>query len=323
MRRTFVFALVLIGCGINGPSGGDDGGGGPPDMASNAVTVPLTIGPIPLTAGEETTVCTVFKLPTTTAIDVTQIDTTLAPGSHHLIVYKSMATMEQKDIHKCAPLDISGGDVPIYIAESEMNNKLPLPTGVAYHFEAGQMIKLEAHYINATTNAVMGMGDVRLTVGEIGKQYQPADIMFCGTVVQLAQSGVPPGMSSLSPGFWKPPAGVKVFGLTTHEHKRGTLMTVDKSTSTAAGTNLTMGQPYDNPPFVVYGDDNLLTFGPNEGFRWQCFYDNTTNMTYKFGQSAEDNEMCFFWAYYFPSVGHFIDGDPFGPQQNYSAGCWQ
>jgi hypothetical protein len=32
--------------------------------------------------------------------------------------------------------------------------------------------------------------------------------------------------------------------------------------------------------------------------------------------------MCFFWAYYYPSVGHFIDGDP-TDNTNYVQGCWQ
>ena len=43
-----------------------------------------------------------------------------------------------------------------------------------------------------------------------------------------------------------------------------------------------------------------------EGPRWQCSYDNPDQTTYKFGESAQSNEMCFLWAYYFPSVGHFI-----------------
>jgi hypothetical protein len=185
------------------------------------------------------------------------------------------------------------------------------------------MVRLEAHFFNGTPNAVMGTGEVRLTVGAGGRSYMPADLLLCGSVLQLTQNGVPPGMSFLSPGFWKPPGGIQVFGLTTHQHRRGALMTLDKSSSTAAGNNLVMGQPYDDPPLVTYAEPDLLTFGPGEGFRWQCFYNNADPMTYRFGQSADTNEMCFFWAYYFPSVGHLIDGDAFGPGQNYSPGCWQ
>ncbi len=289
---------------------------GPPDMATPVQIVPLQIGPIPLNPGQEKTVCSVFKLPNANPIDVIQINATLAPGSHHLVLYKSKATLEKVPPFDCPPLDISKGDVPVFIAETEANNSMPLPKGAAYHFEAGQMVKLEAHYLNATNQSVDGLGKVNLSVPLQPGTYQLADIMFCGSVLALSSqlgTGVPPGDTTLPPGFYKPPAGVKVFALTTHQHKRGALMTLDKSTSSTPGTNLTMGQPYDNPPFVTYDDDHLVTFKPNEGFRWQCQYHNPNNKTYYFGQSAEDNEMCFFWAYYYPSVGKFIsDFD-----------CWQ
>jgi hypothetical protein len=280
-----------------------------PDLAGGGLQA-LNIGPITLGAGEERTVCRTFLLPSNVDIDVTDINATLAPGSHHLILYKSKANAE-KDLYDCQPLDIGGGDVPLYIAETQNDNDLPLPTGVAYQIPAHQMMRLEAHYLNASQQQITGMGTVNLTVGPAGN-YQPADIMFCGSVTSLTQGigkGVPPGDTTLPAGFYQPPNGVQVFGLTTHEHKRGSLMVVDKSTGTQAGTNLTMGQPYDNPPFIKYDDAHLLSFGQGEGFRWDCSYHNTSQMTYYFGQSAQDNEMCFFWAYYFPSAGHFISSE--------------
>ena len=308
----------LAGADFSVPPNADLSSSVPPDLATQDLaqggTITVSIGPIALNPGDEKTVCQIMPLPNTGPIDVTRIDATLAPGSHHLIIYKSTAN-QATPIYNCGALDTSMGDVPLYIAETQMNNALPLPTGVAYQLPAAQMVRLEAHYLNASNQMVNGMGTITLTVGAQGN-YQPADIMFCGSFTPLAQGlgkGVPPGMTTLPAGFYKPPAGVKVFGLTTHEHKRGTLMTVDKSTSTAPGTNLIMGQPYDNPPFNVYGDANLISFAANEGFRWQCNYNNTGNMTYYFGQSAENNEMCFFWAYYFPSAGRFLS----------QADCWR
>ncbi|MSP59258.1 MAG: hypothetical protein EXR72_02770 [Myxococcales bacterium] len=329
MRRfpALLAALLLASCGgASVPPGASDlgvsvGDGAPlpgSDLAvppgsdlAMAVTEVLTlgIGPIPLDAGKEKTVCTRFKLPTTTAIDVIRLDATLAPGSHHLIFFKSKEATEKKEVYECQPLDIAGGDIPIYIAESQDNNALPLPSGAAYHFEAGDMVKIEAHYINSTAKAIVGQGDIRLTVGKAAA-YEKADIMFCGSVSPLDKmfggKGVPPGATTLPPAFFKMPPGIKMFGLTTHQHKRGTLMTIDKSSSAAAGTNLTMGQPYDNPPFVTWDDAHLQTFAAGEGLRWQCHYQNNGQKTYMFGQSAEDNEMCFLWAYYYPSVGRFI-----------------
>jgi Copper type II ascorbate-dependent monooxygenase, C-terminal domain len=325
MRNVLWITLLVAGCGGSGGNGGNADLATPPDLTiPGATTITASIGPIDLSAGQEVTKCVVFELPNDEPIDVIRLDTVLAPGSHHLIFYKANAnTGLQPDPFNCPPLNVSGGDIPLYIPETTGNNLLTLPTGVAYHFEAHQKVKLEAHYLNASKNSIVGRGDVTLTIGPKGTQYQPADIAFCGSVLPLYQTGVPPGAVDLPAAFWKPPAGIKVFGLTTHEHQRGTLMTVDKATGVndAMATNLTMGTPYDNPPFKLWGDKDLVTFGPNEGLRWQCHYQNNTAMTYKFGESAESNEMCFFWAYYFPSVGNFIQGNPMSP--GYSAGCFQ
>jgi hypothetical protein len=38
------------------------------------------------------------------------------------------------------------------------------------------------------------------------------------------------------------------------------------------------------------------------GFDFTCSWTNTSNAAVKFGESAND-EMCFFWAYYWPSQG--------------------
>lgn len=315
--RIGLAGLALFGCSSTGlsPSSGTDAAVPlPPDLLGFS-SLKFSIGPIDLVAGEERTVCTVFHLPTTMAIDVVKIDSVLRPGSHHLIIYKSNLTTEQLDPQMCKPLDIGFGpaqpkNIPVYISETQAQNALPLPAGVAYHFEPGQMMKLEAHYLNATSLPIKGQGEIELTVAPPAQKYIPADIMFCGSVLELYSPGVPPGLSQLSPGFFAPPAGAKVFGLTAHEHRRGSLMTIAKSSGVnQEGTMLVNGAPWDNEPFVTYDDQHLLSFMPGEGLRWQCSYNNTDpkgTPNVKFGESADSNEMCFFWAYYYPSAGHFI-----------------
>src|SRR5262249_4479029 len=80
------------GGGTGGSGGGGTGGSGGGGGAGGAVSV--SIGPIPVAAGQETTVCVIERLPTTADIDVVNVATILAPGSHHLIAYRSNATAE-------------------------------------------------------------------------------------------------------------------------------------------------------------------------------------------------------------------------------------
>ena len=327
-------ASLLGGCASNGGrggggSGGTGGGGaaGSGGGGGTAVDMALTvtdagvqtgvfsvgIGPIPVPAGQETTQCIVMRMPTTAPVDVVAIETTLAAGSHHLIVYRSTATQEALTPAPCSSFQgVEMGEPPIFIAESP-HSVLTMPTGVAYHFPAGQMVRIEAHYLNATTQDIMGMGTVLFTAGASGN-YQPADIMMCGNVPSLYTPGVVPGASTLPPGFYGGGSDVdftklKIFGVTSHEHQLGTDVKIWKSTGKTnpnTSTPLYDNPSWDNPPLLNFGDQNLISFGPGEGLEWQCSYNNPGTNTVQFGPSAQKNEMCFIWAYYFPSVGRFI-----------------
>jgi hypothetical protein len=324
--------VAALGCS-NGASGVSDGGGGtgggdlalnlPYDLSTtigdggqqSGVFV-ASIGPIMVGAFGETTMCSIVQLTNTTAIDVVQIDTTLAPGSHHLIAYRSNATAPQAPTG-CSSFDgVTKGEAPLFIAESA-SSTMKLPSEAAYHLPAGQFIRLEAHYVNATNAAIMGMGTIAFTAGAAGT-YQPADIMMCGSVLSLMcpVGGLPAGMANvtLKPGFYGGGGGVdftklKVFAFTSHEHHRGTDVKVWKSTSNAANTSTPLydNPSWDNPPLQTYSDGNLLTFNAGEGLEWQCSYDTSADTSRVcFGESGVSNEMCFIWAYYYPSVGRFV-----------------
>ncbi len=332
-RRLLLAAVLVGGCGSNGASqgspdgstGGNDQGGQPPidlattltDSGEQAGVFTASIGPIQVNAGQEIVMCSIVALGNTTPIDVVQIDTSLAPGSHHLIAYRSSATATAPPT-PCNSFDgVTHGEAPLFIAESRQST-MKMPSEAAYHLPAGQLIRLEAHYINTTQATLQGMGTVAFTAGS-GTNYQPADIMMCGSALSLTVSCLPPGQSNttLPVGFYGGGSGVdftklKVFAFTSHEHHRGTDVKVWKST----GKNPTPAQQlydnpsWDNPPLQQYTDANLLTFNSGEGLAWQCSYDTAADTNKVcFGESAND-EMCFIWAYYYPSVGRFIsEGD--------------
>ena len=41
------------------------------------------------------------------------------------------------------------------------------------------------------------------------------------------------------------------------------------------------------------------------GFHFSCYWTTPATSTVKFGESAND-EMCFFWSYYYPSQGALV-----------------
>jgi hypothetical protein len=328
--RLACFALALAACGSHNAASHDGGSGGSPDLAGpgdlalpplppGAITI--GIGPILIDARQETVQCITKRLPNTTDLDVVRIHTTLKPGSHHLILYLSQDTVEQPSPYKCSSFaGIQRGEQPVFIAESPESN-LSLPSAAAYHIPAGQMVRIEAHYLNTTSAPIMGQGIVDLAPGTTGQSYQPVGLMFCGSVIPLLNPGLPPDEKTTLPvGYYGGSGSVdltklNVFAFTSHQHHFGTDVKVWKGTSAnPTATQLYDNTSWDNPPLQSYGDGNLLTFAAGEGIGWQCSYDTTgATGAVDFGESAATNEMCFIWAYYYPYVGRFIS----------EKDCWQ
>jgi hypothetical protein len=98
-------------------------------------------------------------------------------------------------------------------------------------------------------------------------------------------------------------ASSNFFAITGHEHQWGTNVQIWTATSAADP-----GSPIYQIPNWSWSDPKTVTFSApvqvpaGGGFKFQCDWFNRSTSTVTFGESA-NNEMCFFWAYYFPSQG--------------------
>ena len=119
---------------------------------------------------------------------------------------------------------------------------------------------------------------------------------------------LPPGEVTSSPWTFLPVAeGIHVFGLTGHTHQHG--INVEVEYATEEGGDATPIYPldqtfeWDESPVVKY--EPPIVFGEKDGVNMRCTWDNTSGENVGFGESANE-EMCFFWAYYYPSAGYRI-----------------
>jgi hypothetical protein len=162
-------------------------------------------------------------------------------------------------------------------------------------------MRIELHYINATPDAVMLTSTTTVSPTE-NFQYE-ANFLLIGDLEIMV-----PAMqdTTLGPVFYPLDAryaDVNFFGMTGHEHKLG------KNVQVAVASNATdTGQMvYDLPDFQ-WSEPKLVRHDPpfkvphGGGFRFTCQWHNPTLKPVVFGESAND-EMCFFWAYYYPSSG--------------------
>ena len=311
--------IALVGCGGSATPAVDDGGARE-DSGSSAIDAgsrdageaPLggdsyrvDWGPITAGPGEEDTRCVLKRLPTSAPIRVGRIINQLGGFSHHLILYRTNDTEERPVPFRCDPftdtLDPTQG-APLTVTQ-RAEETITLPEGVAYTLDAGQMVRIELHYINYSGEPAEVQASTTLeTVPEAAFEHE-ADFLFVGNIdIDIrprSPATVGPTYLALPPQL----GGVNFFSITGHTHQWGTDVTVAAASGAGdPGTPVydVAGWNWDEPDTVYHDPPFQVPAGG--GFRFTCEYENLGDERVGFGESAND-EMCFFWAYYYPSQG--------------------
>ncbi|MCW5790210.1 MAG: hypothetical protein KIT72_07305 [Polyangiaceae bacterium] len=298
------------GGGQGGTSGGGQGGaagtaGGGSGGTFTGETFSLTVGPLAVVPGRENTQCVVQRLSNPTPIHVGMIRNVISSSSHHLIVYKTNDTEERTTPFDCTPfletLNPEAG-APLMVTQ-KYEDELRLPEGVAFTLDAHQMIRIELHYINTTTADVDVTATTSFHTMNTEDFQHEADFLFIGS----PDISIPPrSQATLGPLFFKLPAGyadVNFFAITGHTHQYGRNVTVERTAGRDAQGESVYNVPgwrWDEPETVQH--DPPFKVPDGGGFNFTCQWNNTSDQTVRFGESA-NQEMCFFWSYYYPSQG--------------------
>lgn len=289
--------------GSKGPQFGPDGKLLPPPAGSPVIQ----FGPVTVAPQAERTQCITKRLGNEKQLRVNRIQNRLGDASHHLIVYRvSNDQAEQLEPKDCDPfadtLKPERGS-PLMITQ-KYEEELQLPPGVAFTLAPNQMIRLEMHFVNASAEAKeLKATSTFIEIPE--KDFKDeADFMFIGN----PDIKIPPKSKfTLGPSFLPLPEtheGVHFFAVTGHQHKMGKNVKVEVATAKEDAApkavydvkNWQWAEPetvFHDPPFDI---------PKGGGFRFTCDFENVTDKELKFGEKAND-EMCFFWAYYYPSNG--------------------
>ena len=300
MRIPALFVtLLLVAC-----SSSDDEPEGPGDPVYGTEWT-VDWGPVTVAAGMEDTRCVVKRVGNDGPIHIGKMVNELGSASHHMVVYRLSEGEEVLEPQPCTPfvdvLDPSRG-APLAVTQKE-SETITLPTGVAYTLAPDQLVRIEMHYINTSDADVEVSASTTLVeIPDEDFQYE-ADFLFIGNPdIEIA----PHSDFTVGPSFLPLPedlADIHVFAITGHEHQWGT------------GVEVALAPAEAGPDEMVYAPDPFLWNEPETtyhapaldipsgaGFRFTCDYYNGSDATVDFGESAND-EMCFFWAYYYPSKG--------------------
>jgi hypothetical protein len=286
-----------------------------PDAPRDHAVIPLdaevhhasvSVGPIHLDVGEEKTECVSLRVGLASDQLIRAIHARLGPASHHLIVYRDNGTTENTTPTPCAAFegirDPYNPVAPLMIAQQVQSDVvMPDDPAVGLPLAAGALVTLEYHVINTTGAPVDASATVDFDTIDPVPEVMTADLMFWGTMA----INVPPHATATADFANAPPAGANIFALTTHEHRLGTTASIDleehpDDAGVRAAREVYRSTSWSDAPLQMY--DPPLQLADGQQLHLRCSYLNTTDQYVSYGESAND-EMCFMWAYYYPSQG--------------------
>jgi len=313
-----VGALMSAGCNTPAPKPMDVKLAAPPAGQGWQWEVP----PFQVASGTEIQACYFFAVPGAQGQDVWTNRVTVAQttGSHHMNIFrvKTITGLSGKagDVvtnQACFGPSSNWADWPLVINSQDADEvDWKLPDTVGHKFQAGELLMIQTHYVNATTQKTPLDGHVLVNFWT-SKTALPNEL---GTLFATNQNiRICPGDTgkSFEARCTFPSTGVHIVGANGHFHSRGKefdISTIDAQGNLAAAPFYT-SKVWDEPP-MAHGLDVMVSAGG--GVDWKCTYDYecpagatacgnpADNGCFTFGGHVDTQEHCNAFVYYWPKV---------------------
>lgn len=276
---------------------------------------------VTVAAGQENQDCYFFRVPPDGAeVFVHRFLMRQRRGSHHMNIFRVKTikglsgedgTVVRGGNDNTNPCWISSNwsDWPLVVntQASEPGREttdFTLPPGVAHKFQPGELLMLQSHYVNATTQVTPSAGEVWVNFEYIPKAEVQAEV---GTLFATNQNiEICPGDSKFYEKVCRTPKPVTVIGANGHFHSRGTRFQMNVwEEATGKGQLFYDNTSWDDPVMAV----NLNVAIPaNAGIVYRCEFkvpsttcgDPNNKCCFKFGPKVETSEHCNAFVYYYP-----------------------
>lgn len=325
-RSTAVVVLALTAC----PGPPSDVKLDPPAAGSGFQLAPAMFE-VPM--GSESQRCFFFEVPSDVPVFVSRFEIAQNPGTHHMNVFRvrTVKLLGGTNGQVVAEGECwkpgNWSDWPLVVnsqlSDPNAHGDLPpghtrwdMPTDVAMRFEPHELLMLQSHYVNATTQKTPQEAKVLVNFHTIPAAQVKAEV---GTAFATNQSiRVCPGdtdkffettckLSSDADGGTATP--ITIIGANSHFHSRGTKFTISV---------MDPGSSASPPPFYTSTDwhDPPMEWALNVpvpaggGFRYRCEYavpasdcgNPDDSCCYAFGGKVETQEHCNAFVYFYPKT---------------------
>jgi len=298
-------ASVGTGGASVGAAGADGAGGAAPPAMDPPGTAVINSDSFTVQPGEEVFKCQNFDNPFAgkdTAVQT--MSSTLAKGSHHLHLY-NLTEGTSRTIADCPGSDFHA----LLYATGRPTDQMAYPAGMATKIRGATGLRIQIHFLNTGSDPAEGKASIKMipTADPSTITNWVASLYFNRVYLQ-----VPPGQGQTVSTSCSIPSAYGQIGLVrgvSHMHSRG----VHFVATTSTGTQLIDDTTWDEPPPHVY--DPPIMLNPGDSINWTCTYNNPTNNTFTFGDSAATNEMCIFVARYYSTSANDVQIVCMAPSQ--------
>jgi hypothetical protein len=310
MRTGFalVLAIMIGACGSDGA--GDDGGGddnmGTPDAAPpEEPALRLESPEIDIAPGAEITYCWYFRALNTQQLAIHRWESTMTPGSHHLILFTSTTDIKSpgtvSSVNCGAGSSLSSFPTWMYSAQTtEASMSLPSDDGegkpLAMEIAPTQSGFVQLHYNNRS--------DTTLKARAVINGYALAEgVAYTRTAAFVTYNdkiSIPPlATGDIEAQTCNVPTTSKFWMMTTHSHKQS-VRTAVLDGMPGTGTKVFESTDWEHPGESRW-DGPFQTFQTGK-LTYECEYNNPYNRTITDGDSAQVDEMCMASGYFFPAT---------------------
>jgi len=236
-------------------------------------------------------------------IAVPRVESHYTPGSHHLLAYRTELTAipeNSEGLLDCYASGASAAERGSYYEAQQPEEKRQLPKGIAHKFQPGEVMILEAHYINSTDHDLDAHVEMITHTMNVDDVEQEAGSIFFNNV----NINVPPKGTSHSEMTCTLPQDINLALLWSHMHARGTKFVAETDDMDAAKALGTLYEEADwaEPRPRVYPSDPPVVLHAGSRIKFGCDFQNDTDKPFRFGQSAETGEMCILHGMYWPRM---------------------
>lgn len=290
------FALV---CFASSGCGSTPGSSTPGPQTNEPAPLTLVSPELQLAPGQEKTFCYYTTLTNATPVGVRKFESTMTPGSHHLILFTtSERAKPDGTLEECG---FPGGrrgpggtrSIPVWAyAAQTPTAEIAMPSGVGMTFKERQPVILQMHYLNARPESLRPSATLTIRLHARDDYVRAAPFVTFDTNIR-----VPAGAMGASRGTCVVPEGAKFFLASTHSHKFTTRARVLDGDEVVVDTD-----DWEHPKMTQWTAEPFRTFRTGH-LTYECTYNNTSPSTLTTGDSAQTDEMCMAIGYFFPATG--------------------